>query len=431
SFNKLIKDHSTPADWAALSSLMRRPWFSRRWIIQEIALGKSPELICGEKSVPWQDFADVISMAAYKQSELQRLFRSSATYQNHPDYLGDLSELGAIRLAQLSDEFFLKGEDGSTQQRLFTLEGLMSSLTAFEASDPHDILYAILWLASDAVPKFKAPASSTTFLVHSHESLNASPTVFHYDLEDGKARSRSGSMLSVYSDGSSDGLTRKQPPRQRSQSDVSVSSINSLSIPMSAAHSRGIDDRKSPTHSRPQSSRQNSTVSTPADVDSALERPENGGSEAKNPPSILVHSFEPTHDGPSSPSLRRPALTLTTSPELPDTDEQKAAKRLRAALYRRHVDVDYDKSVLEVCKDFLRFAMSRSSSLDMLCFPWAPNDDSLPSWIPQLKGSAFSPNRNQVHRRINADPLVGRPGHPGASIAPYRACKGLCLIQSA
>ncbi|RMZ33817.1 hypothetical protein D0859_02068 [Hortaea werneckii] len=369
SFNKLIKDHSTPADWAALSSLMRRPWFSRRWIIQEIALGKSPELICGEKSVPWQDFADVISMAAYKQSELQRLFRSSATYQNHPDYLGDLSELGAIRLAQLSDEFFLKGEDGSTQQRLFTLEGLMSSLTAFEASDPHDILYAILWLASDAVPKFKAPASSTTFLVHSHESLTASPTVFHYDLEDGKARSRSGSMLS--------------------------------------------------------SSRQNSTVSTPADADSGLERPENGGSEAKNPPSILVHSFEPTHDGPSSPSLRRPALTLTTSPELPDTDEQKAAKRLRAALYRRHVDVDYDKSVLEVCKDFLRFAMSRSSSLDMLCFPWAPNDDSLPSWIPQLKGSAFSPNRNQVHRRINADPLVGRPGHPGASIAPYRACKGL------
>ncbi|KAI6868575.1 hypothetical protein KC338_g3903 [Hortaea werneckii] len=425
SFNKLIKDHSRPADWAALSSLMRRPWFSRRWIIQEIALGNSPELMCGEKSVPWQDFADVISMAAYKQSELQRLFRSSATYQNHPDYLGDLSELGAIRLAQLSDEFFLKGEDGSTQQRLFTLEGLMSSLTAFEASDPHDILYAILWLASDAVPKFKAPASSTTFLVHSHESLTASPTVFHYDLEDGKARSRSGSMLSVYSDGSSDGLTRKQAPRQRSQSDVSVSSNNSLSIPMTAAHSRGIDDRKSPTHSRPQSSRQNSTVSTPADADSVLERPGNGGSEAKNPPSILVHSFESTHDGPSSPSLRRPALTLTTSPELRDTEEQKAAKRLRAALYRRHVDVDYDKSVLEVCKDFLKFAMSRSSSLDMLCFPWAPNDDSLPSWIPQLKGSAFSPNRNQVHRRINADPLVGRPGHPGASIAPYRACKGL------
>ncbi|KAI7541839.1 HET-domain-containing protein [Hortaea werneckii] len=191
SFNKLIKDNSTPADWAALSTLMRRPWFSRRWIIQEIALGKCPELICGEKSVPWQDFADVISMAAYKQSELQRLFRSSITYQNHPDYLGDLSELGAIRLAQLSDEFFLKGEDGSTQQRLFTLEGLMSSLTAFEASDPHDILYAILWLASDAVPNFKASPSSTTLLVQSPASLIESPTMSHCDLEDRKGRSRS------------------------------------------------------------------------------------------------------------------------------------------------------------------------------------------------------------------------------------------------
>ncbi|KAI7309293.1 hypothetical protein KC315_g13059 [Hortaea werneckii] len=426
SFNKLIKDNSTPADWAALSTLMRRPWFSRRWIIQEIALGKSPELICGEKSVPWQDFADVISMAAYKQSELQRLFRSSTTYQNHPDYLGDLSELGAIRLAQLSDEFFLKGEDGSTQQRLFTLEGLMSSLTAFEASDPHDILYAILWLASDAVPNFKASPSSTTLLVQSPASLMESPTMSHCDLEDGKGRSRSNSMLSVYDDGSSDALTRKQAQRQRSQSDVSVSSNNSLSIPMTAAQSRGIDGRKSPMHSRPQSSRQNSTTSDPAEADSVLERLENGSLEATNPPSILVHSLEPTHDDPSSPTLKRPALTLTTSPDVANTGPlPKVARRLRVALHRRHVDVDYDKSILEVCKDFLRFAMNRSSSLDMLCFPWAPNDDSLPSWIPQLKGSAFSPNRNQVHRRINADPLVGRPGHPAASIAPYRACKGL------
>lgn len=288
----VINNNSTPADWAALSTLMRRPWFSRRWIIQEIALGKSPELICGEKSVPWQDFADVISMAAYKQSELQQLFRSSTTYQNHPDYLGDLSELGAIRLAQVSNELFLKGEDGSIQERLFTLEGLMSSLTAFEASEPRDILYAILWLASDAEPNYKAAQSSATFLVQSPTIPTASPFVVH------------------------SGDVNEQSRRSR------------------------------------------------------------------------------------------------------------AASELGTALRRRHVDVDYDKSVLEVCKDFLRFAMNRSGSLDMLCFPWAPNDDSLPSWIPQLKGSAFWPNRNQVHRRINADPLVGRPGHPGPSIAPYRACKG-------
>jgi hypothetical protein len=35
----LVKGHSN--EWIALENLMRLPWFTRRWIVQEIALGES------------------------------------------------------------------------------------------------------------------------------------------------------------------------------------------------------------------------------------------------------------------------------------------------------------------------------------------------------------------------------------------------------
>jgi len=38
--DRLARDNRTPQDWAAFSNLMKRDWFSRRWVVQEIALAK-------------------------------------------------------------------------------------------------------------------------------------------------------------------------------------------------------------------------------------------------------------------------------------------------------------------------------------------------------------------------------------------------------
>lgn len=151
-FDRLVRDSIASQDWAALSALMRRPWFSRRWIIQEIALAREAIVHCGSREIPWRDFASAISMLSRRQPQLRQLFRESPGYGHHPDYLGDLSELGAVKLAELSDNICRKLEDGTITEKMFSLEALVSSLTSFEASDPHDILYAILWLANDAHP---------------------------------------------------------------------------------------------------------------------------------------------------------------------------------------------------------------------------------------------------------------------------------------
>jgi hypothetical protein len=59
-FDLLVNSDDTPAQWEALVALMRRRWFTRRWVFQEIILTRTAVLRCGGKAVPWSDFCDVV-----------------------------------------------------------------------------------------------------------------------------------------------------------------------------------------------------------------------------------------------------------------------------------------------------------------------------------------------------------------------------------
>jgi hypothetical protein len=75
---------------------------------------------------------------------------------------------------------------------------------------------------------------------------------------------------------------------------------------------------------------------------------------------------------------------------------------------------------LEVYRDFLKFCVDRSHSLDMICWPWAPRNLQLPTWIPNLSKAAFQ-EKDGKYSRVHADPLSGRPG---VGFKPYYAAKG-------
>ena len=63
----------------------------------------------------------------------------------------------------------------------------------------------------------------------------------------------------------------------------------------------------------------------------------------------------------------------------------KAADAFRKPLKRRRtLMVDYSQPFEHVCKDFVQLAIEDSQSLDILCRPWAPQYDKLPSWVPEL-----------------------------------------------
>ena len=101
---------------------------------------------------------------------------------------------------------------------------------------------------------------------------------------------------------------------------------------------------------------------------------------------------------------------------------------------------DYEKSIIEVYRDFTQYCVATSGSIDIICRHWAPAGWSksatlqhtrrsrkkkntkwkvnakMPSWVPLLVDSPFGAPRPG---RVNGDSLVGHPDRKR-----YNACGG-------
>ena len=153
-FDRLIVDDKSRAEWAAMSNLMRRDWFNRRWVVQEIALAKRATVYCGEKDVDWADFADAVSLFEAVEIESNAINKkfNNPEWSNHMStFLGEIKFLGATRLVDATSNLFRKGTRGEVLEHLLTLEALVSNLSAFKASRAHDVVYAVLALAKGVI----------------------------------------------------------------------------------------------------------------------------------------------------------------------------------------------------------------------------------------------------------------------------------------
>jgi hypothetical protein len=303
--DQLVTDEFKAEEWHAFSELIRRPWFNRRWIVQEVAMAKRATMHCGEGTVSWTNFKDAVALFSSRQEHLRHLFQSSRRFAHHPDFLGDIKELGANRLVFATDSMFRKSDEGKILEHLFSLETIMSSLSAFEASDPRDILYAVIRLANDAHPS--AMQKRVASLVEDPNVMT--PTV----------------------------------------------------SPVKTFH---------------------------------------GGNLVSDPQSA------PVGPGPNDDSQSSNANTL----QIP-LFVRRAAAALLKPLQDKIITVDYQKSIFEVCKDFVAFVTGRSRSLDIICRPWAPPGEEygLPSWICTRAGLAFERGEDHKYFRVGPDPLVGTP----------------------
>jgi len=50
----------TTKKWQALSALLRRAWWGRVWIVQEVAAASTAMVVCGQAEIPWTEFVDVV-----------------------------------------------------------------------------------------------------------------------------------------------------------------------------------------------------------------------------------------------------------------------------------------------------------------------------------------------------------------------------------
>jgi Heterokaryon incompatibility protein (HET) len=155
-FDMLIENRDMARQWASFIKLMKRPWFSRRWVVQEVALSPSGgTLYCGKDEVPWSDFADAVSLFVEVESATHRLsdvMKLDQKFGHIPDFFGDVSSLGAALLVDATSNLFRNAMTGK-RQPLSTLEYLVSRLSVFEASQPRDTIYALLAISSDTTPQ--------------------------------------------------------------------------------------------------------------------------------------------------------------------------------------------------------------------------------------------------------------------------------------
>jgi Heterokaryon incompatibility protein (HET) len=163
-FDQFVEKHTTCEEWEALTDLMRRPWFSRRWVVQEIALAKEATLHCGAYKIKWSEFADAVALFEEMAGRVRRKFKESVAHNHHSDYLGDVKALSASRLVNVTTNLVRRSDDGLVLKRLFSLESLVSTLTPFEATVPHDIIYAVLSLAKDTSGSVVDPVHGDTLV---------------------------------------------------------------------------------------------------------------------------------------------------------------------------------------------------------------------------------------------------------------------------
>ncbi|KAM7210469.1 HET domain containing protein, partial [Rhypophila decipiens] len=134
-----------------LRTLLHRPWFRRVWILQEVANSQSAEVLCGELSV-WAGIFALAPLLMGVQAEA------------HTQSVLDMMP-GPLR----RDSWFSKSRD------LYTL---LEKFGSSEATDPRDLVYALLGLSSDASPHIQPDyEKNEQEVVHT-----VFPFLYHIDL---------------------------------------------------------------------------------------------------------------------------------------------------------------------------------------------------------------------------------------------------------
>ncbi|CAN9208353.1 unnamed protein product [Alternaria alternata] len=142
-------------EWASLYELLKWSWFSRRWVVQELAFAQSASVHCGKHVRRWSDFQTAIAIfdrhfnalkpkliAHYVSVHAKRIHQDD-------DSTLEIEQLGAKLLVDMTSSLFRKRPDGSLESTK-GLEDLVCSLSGFDTSDPRDTINAFRSISKEA-----------------------------------------------------------------------------------------------------------------------------------------------------------------------------------------------------------------------------------------------------------------------------------------
>ena len=130
---KLLMELFDKDAWTAICNLTARPWWRRIWVIQELVLSKSAVLICGSEQCEWESFCD---------AKLAWNHVSQPTFEPYrKECPSDMPRYADIKAGDSVIVFQQLSMDG---KRATDLVEWIRLTTKFEATDPRDMLYALL-----------------------------------------------------------------------------------------------------------------------------------------------------------------------------------------------------------------------------------------------------------------------------------------------
>lgn len=135
----------------ALDRLFHRPWFGRRWILQEVALAREPIVCCGRYQLPWDKFRAGMEVISNIQS---------GTLFCQTQLMDDQSARAVrtlLKLNRVSGQFL----------------DLLWNFDTSACKEKHDVIYALSGLATNRLPapQDKEVDSSISFSIRSDADL--------------------------------------------------------------------------------------------------------------------------------------------------------------------------------------------------------------------------------------------------------------------
>ena len=144
-FDEVLNNEKYVQQWHSLFELLKARWFSRRWVIQELALAKDATVHCGTMDCNWADFKDAISIFHHYFKAIQPKPKNLEYSRNATR---KLDPLGAKLLVDLTSNIFRIGPNDQRQPTR-GLETLVSTLAGFETADPRDTIHALTSLSRE------------------------------------------------------------------------------------------------------------------------------------------------------------------------------------------------------------------------------------------------------------------------------------------
>ena len=144
-------DESTAGSFAAFAQLLSRPWFGRRWVIQEVSASTRASVQCGDRKINWIDFTDAVQLFISKIEKIKTLYDATRLSRQEPDAITQVESTGACAIVQATRTILRKNESGKVIHRMCTLEDLVTTFVYFDASNSRDTIYALCSLANDTL----------------------------------------------------------------------------------------------------------------------------------------------------------------------------------------------------------------------------------------------------------------------------------------